>query len=171
MTAAPPEEYCSILQQDGGDKEGQQKHQQLVSVHAVAVGSHRGQSDDHDANLPVEAPGLTWKDTFFADNNIHDVIAVFDVDYIKNYGITSLLRSQSVLLILSVIFHVSTGVYDIISGIYILLIWVPCVYLLSKCFTKMSKGINGLHVAVTKEGIRTDMNGAYRTMTIVSTTS
>jgi hypothetical protein len=154
----------------------------MVVTAVAAVGSHHGQQYDHDANFPVKARGLTWNDTYYADNNIHDVIAVFDVngDKIRSakWYMFVFITSLFVGYFIFYIYMAATDVYGGEVYVYISIFWgvlaafITCA--MYNQFTKMSKGINGLHVAVTKKGIHKDTNGfpfgsAFQTTTIVST--
>ena len=91
--------YVAIRKEEDGEEQ--------VAT-AVAV-------DEESNGIPPEARGLMWNDTFYDSED--GVIAVFDVDYIMNYGIMSLVRNWSVMTILRVIFHVSRDDYDIINGL------------------------------------------------------
>jgi hypothetical protein len=161
----------SIPQQGGGNQE------QPVAVKAVAaVDIHHGH--DASSDIPVEAQGLTWNDTYYADKNIKDVIAVFDVNGNKMRSSMWVWFTFLIFVFAGTFIFVwwATSIYDLgpFVAAFCFVHFAFLLFIMWGQFTKMSKGINGLHVAVTEEGIRKDMNGypfgnAFRTTMIVST--
>jgi hypothetical protein len=161
-------EYDAIPQQDGDGKEEAQVVAKAVAVSVIP-------------NIPEEARDLTWTDTYYADNKVEGVIAVFDIDYEK---IRRAMWCRSMIVVPIFVFY---GIFMIMLprapdqddfnssfGIFWFVYTVSITVMLVSQIKKMSKGVIGLHVAVTKEGIRKDMNrfplgNMFRTTTIVST--
>jgi hypothetical protein len=136
----------------------------------------------HEANGNVpEARDLTWTDTFYDDSST-GVIAVFDVDHEKlKRSIGCKLFLIAVLAFFYGLFFGSymlgdgdsesdmhTFAFDVFPYI-VMMVFVPALYAIER----QIKGVHGMHVAVTNEGIRKDLRqfplGAIRTTTIAST--
>jgi hypothetical protein len=123
----------------------------------------------------LEAQGLTWTDSYFETSSpTNGVIAVFDINYdLVRWRI----RFAQVMMIFLAIFYCvivalpSYPVYD--NGILFFVFYMTalfgfCVYQINK----QLKGINGIHLAVTEDGIHTVTNGfpfgsMFRTTSVV----
>jgi hypothetical protein len=176
-------EYGAIPQQDA-------QQEDAVAKTPVAVASCVIDLDDsaNTIDVPAEARDLTWTDTYYADNKVEGVIAVFDIDY---ESIRRAMYHRLIIIVpIIVLFFVLYGIFifslDQVGDAYTdgpsnnssVYIWLAyslfITFLLVKSVKKMSKNVIGLHLAVTKEGIRKDMHrfplgNMFRTTTIVST--
>ena len=151
--------YVAIRKEEDGEEQ--------VAT-AVAV-------DEESNGIPPEARGLMWNDTFYDSED--GVIAVFDVDseLIKKH----LRRIQWVLLAFGFVYCVL-----VVSFIHSVLALIPAfdihghlvftfAYGLSLIAFQIRKvKIGDIHVAVTREGVRKDMNAfpigsIFRTTTMV----
>jgi hypothetical protein len=136
----------------------------------------------HEANGNVpEARDLTWTDTFYDDSGADGgVIAVFDVDYEKlkrsigcrKYLIFALIIVNGfVFLGPSMLEDSDPDFFSLyIWAFLVVIIFAPAMYAIDR----QIKGVHGIHVAVTNEGIRKDLHkfpfgSMFRTTTIVST--
>jgi hypothetical protein len=137
----------------------------------------------HEANGNVpEARDLTWTDTFYDDSST-GVIAVFDVDYeklkrsirCKKYVIAALAIFYVVLFFGPNMLGDGDSQSDMTFAFYVYAFLVVMVFVSALyAIERQIKGVHGIHVAVTNEGIRKDLRnfplGAiFRTTTIVST--
>jgi hypothetical protein len=142
--------------------------------------------------LPVdEARDLTWTDTYYADNNVEGVIAVFDVDYQRirrelwrrNMPFPVTMVFLGIFMMLFPAFGSDYNDTDVVVHIYLcfgnfwLGYYVMVTLVTFEQVDKMSKAAAGFHVAVTTEGLRMDMKtflnqyrsgNMFRTTTIVS---
>jgi hypothetical protein len=126
-----------------------------------------------------EAQGLTWTDSYFETSNTNGVIAVFDINYDL---VRWRLRFSQVMMIFSAIFYCGAmalpsflegnsyggNCYGMFAALFFMAVYGTIVCQINKQF----KGINGIHLAVTEEGIHIVANGfplgsMFRTTTVV----
>ena len=125
--------------------------------------------DEESNGIPPEARGLMWNDTFYDSED--GVIAVFDVDseLIKKH----LRRIQWVFLAFGLGYSVLALIpADDDGGLFLFVVayFLGMFVLLGCKFSKMKT--DDIHVAVTREGVRKDMNAfpigsIFRTTTMV----
>jgi hypothetical protein len=138
----------------------------VVSAEAVTVKT--------STSKRLEAQGLTWTDSYFETSNTNGVIAVFDMnDDLFRWRIR---LTQGMLIFLAIFYCVFVAlplypVYDPLMLFLVVCTTASCG--IGVCqMNKQLKGVNGLHLAVTEEGIHTVMNGFpvgafFRTTTVV----
>lgn len=126
-----------------------------------------------------EAQGLTWTDSFFETSNTNGVIAVFDVNYdlvrwrirFAQAMVMSICIFYCGLMALPSLLEGGGGMFNGGIGffyVYMLGLMGFCIDLINK----QLKFVNGIHLAVTEEGIHKVTNGfpigaIFRTTTVV----
>jgi hypothetical protein len=149
------------------ERDGEEAPASFPVTAAVAVEETRSTEYTH---IP-EAAGLTWIDPFY-DEMMDGIIAVFDIDYEqqeRNVGIAKRLLNFTGLFLFSMfasnaIISLVTAEPGHIPAVPVIFLCLAVFYLVlfissGRKMMLVQKACRGVHVAVTRAGIRKDMHG------------